>query len=123
MLGAEGGYLEYPFPYGVNEIVVGVEKYFNICFKKKENAVFDQYLSLRFARELFFDLLVGGFRRLLEHDELLRYDAHLLEGDSLDLSPWEALDDPALLFLLHQVDLRPDELDYDLVLNVGVVSA
>ena len=74
-------------------------------------------------QELFFDLLVSGVRGLVQHDELFRNDAHLLEGDSLDLSSGEALDDPALLVLLHQVDLRSNKLNHDLVLDVGVVPA
>ena len=75
------------------------------------------------ALELFFDLLVGGLGILLQHDELLRDDAHLLECDSLNLSSGEALDDPALLFCLHDVDLRANKLYNDLVLDVGVISA
>ena len=75
------------------------------------------------ALELFFDLLVSGIRGLVQHDELFRNDAHLLEGDGLNLRSGETLDDPALLFSLHNINLRANKLDDDLVLDVGVVSA
>lgn len=61
------------------------------------------------ASNQFFDQRSKGlFVILIEHDNFVRNNAHLLKSDSLHLSPWEAFDDPTLLFLFHQLNLKFD---------------
>ena len=50
-------------------------------------------------------------------DKLVWDDAHALEGESLDLGPWEALADPTLALLLIHVDLLLNEVNNDLIVN------
>ena len=53
----------------------------------------------------------------LQVDELVRDDAHLLEGESLDSGPGEALNDPALTLLLVLVNLLLNQLDHDIIVD------
>ena len=57
---------------------------------------------------------------LVQEDELVGCDTHLLEGDRLGLRPWETLNDPALLSLLNGLNLLLDELNYDFIANVTI---
>ena len=57
---------------------------------------------------------------LVQEDELVGCDAHLLEGNRLSLSPWETLNNPALLSLFNGLNLLLDELNYDFITNVTI---
>ena len=57
---------------------------------------------------------------LVQEDELVGSDAHLLEGNGLGLRPWETLNDPALLTLLNGLDLLFNELNHDFIANVTI---
>ena len=72
------------------------------------------------TREISQDCLVSLSIILLEHNEFVRNDAHLLQSNSLGLRPGESLDDPALLASLHLLDLLFDQLDNDLVSDIAV---
>jgi hypothetical protein len=55
---------------------------------------------------------------LLQEHYLIRDKAQLLKSDSLHLRPWEALNNPTFLFVFEKLDLKFDQLDYNLILNV-----
>ena len=57
---------------------------------------------------------------LVQEDELVGSDAHLLEGNGLGLRPWETLNDPALLTLLNGLNLLFNELNHDFIANVTI---
>jgi len=65
-------------------------------------------------------LLDSGERELLadvQHDELVRDDAHLLQRQGLHFGPGEALNDPALLRVLTGIDFLLNQVDNDLVVD------
>ena len=62
-----------------------------------------------------FEPIKGLLLRLVQHDEFVGDDAHLLEGNCLYLCHREALDNPALLILFHRLDLRSHQCDDDFV--------
>ena len=53
----------------------------------------------------------------LQIDKLVWDDTHLLEGQSLDASSRESLNDPTLSFLFKSLDLLLHDFDHDLVVN------
>ena len=57
---------------------------------------------------------------LVEQDELVGDDTHLLKGDGLGLGPREALNNPALLSLLHLLDLLLHKLYHNFIFDVTV---
>jgi len=69
-------------------------------------------------------LLVKASQRdrvlLLQHNELVWDDTHLLESDCLDFSSRETFDDPTSLFLFHELHLHFHKLDDDFILHVAV---
>lgn len=62
----------------------------------------------------------GRFVALVQHDELVRYNTHLLQGNSLRLRPREAFDDPTLAHLLDLLNLLLHQFDDNLVAHVTV---
>ena len=65
-----------------------------------------------------FKPIKGLLLRLVQHDEFVGDDAHLLEGNCLYLCHREALDNPALLIFFHSLDLRSHQCDDDFVGDV-----
>ena len=57
---------------------------------------------------------------MVQEDELVGSDTHLLEGYCLGLRPWEAFYDPTLLSLFYSLYLFFDQLNYDFIANVTV---
>ena len=66
------------------------------------------------------DGVIGLGIALVQHDELVRDDTHLLKCDGLRLRSGETLNDPALLSCFHKFNLLLDKFDHDLVLDVTV---
>ena len=66
------------------------------------------------------DVLLDSSILLVQQNKLVRNYAHLLEGQCLQLSAWESLDDPALLIVFHQLNLQFDKFNDNGVLHIGV---
>jgi hypothetical protein len=74
------------------------------------------------TRQISHDSFVSGLIILIQHDEFIRHDSHLLKSNGLSLSTREAFNDPTLLAVFHLLDLLLDKFDHDFIADVTVSS-
>lgn len=79
------------------------------------NASFDL-----FTRKIAHDSVKSGSIVLVQKDEFVGDDTHLLQSDGLSLSARETFNDPALLASLHLLNLLFHKFDDDFVAHVTV---
>ena len=78
--------------------------------------------DLILALEVPLDLVDADVLSDVQHDEFIWDYVHLLQGDSLETSAREALNDPASTWLLffHLVKVVLEEINNDLILHIRV---
>ena len=78
--------------------------------------------DLVLALQVPLDLVHADILSDVQHDELIWTYVHLLQGDGLEASARETLNDPACTWLLffHQVKVVLEEINNDLIFHVRV---
>ena len=74
------------------------------------------------ALKVSLDLVHADVLSDVQHDEFIWDYVHLLQGDRLEASAWETLNDPAGTWLLffHLVKVVLEEVNNDLILHIRV---
>ncbi len=63
---------------------------------------------------------MSGRVLLVEHNELVRNNAHFLQCNSLGLCPWETFNDPAFLASFHLFNLLLHKFDHNFISDIAV---
>jgi len=97
--------------YGVH-----VDFMFLVYFISNLIGHFAKYFRIR-SNQILLNACYRSVLPDLQIDKLVWDDTHLLEGQSLDTSSRESLNDPTLSFLFKSLDLLLHDFDHDLVVN------